>query len=301
MSHEHHSHQHPTSAGTFDRAFAIGVALNLAFVVAETAGGLLANSLALLADAGHNLSDVLGLLLAWGASVLSRRGPTQRRTYGLRRSSILAALTNALLLLIAVGAIVWEALQRFGNPEPVAGPLVIWLAGVGIVINTATALLFVKGHDDMNIRGAFVHMAADAAVSAGVVIAGVVMFYTGWLWVDPLMSLLIALVITLGTWNLLRNSLNLALDAVPAHINPEQVRNYLQQLPGVSQVHDLHIWGMSTTEIALTVHLVMPQAGDDDALLQRLNHELQERFAIGHCTVQIERSLHCHLAPDEIV
>jgi len=297
----HHDHQHlPLPAGTFDRAFAIGVVLNLVFVVAEGVGGWLANSLALLADAGHNLSDVLGLLLAWGASVLSRRSPTLRHTYGLRRSSILAALANALLLLVAVGAIVWEAVLRIAAPEPVVGPLVIWLAAFGIVINTATALLFVKGHNDMNIRGAFLHMAADAAVSLGVVIAGMVMLYTGWLWVDPMISLAIALVITLSTWSLLRDSVDLALDAVPANINPEQVRQYLESLPGVLEIHDLHIWAMSTTEIALTAHLVMTRMPDDDALLHTLQHELQHHFGIHHSTVQMQwgQTGHaCHLPP----
>ena len=302
MSEDHH-HHHP-GPGNYDRAFAIGVALNLGFVLAEATGGWLANSLALLADAGHNLSDVLGLLLAWGASVLSRRSPTRRRTYGLRRSSILAALANALLLLLAVGAIVWEAIGRISAPEPVTGTLVIGLAGIGIVINTLTALMFVKGHHDMNIRAAFLHMAVDAGVSLGVVITGVIILYTGWQWVDSLTSLLIALVIFLGTWSLLRDSLNLALDAVPDHIDPARVRALLQSRPGVSEVHDLHIWAMSTTEIALTVHLVVQQLPDDDTLLYNLNHSLREEFGIAHCTIQLEsaQARHpCHLAPEDVV
>ncbi len=308
--HEHDDHGHRSGGhshhhGPVDHnaAFAIGVTLNLLFVVTEAVFGVFAHSLALLADAGHNLSDVFGLLLAWGASYLSRRLPTVRRTYGLRRSSILAALFNALFLLIAIGGIAWEAVRRFGDPQPVQGGTVMWVAGVGIVINTATALLFMSGRkSDLNIRGAFLHMAADAAVSAGVVVAGLVMLATGWLWLDPVVSLVIAAVIFAGTWGLLRDSVNLALDAVPEGIDVPQVRRYLESLPNVVAVHDLHIWGMSTTETALTAHLVMREAVINDDLLRRAAAELREKFGIEHATLQLETAaLACRLAPNEIV
>jgi cobalt-zinc-cadmium efflux system protein len=290
MAHDHdHAQGHDHAPKDFGKAFAIGIALNLAFVATEAVYGYIANSLALLADAGHNLSDVLGLALAWGATILVRRLPTRRRTYGLRRSSILASLINAVLLLVAVGAIAWEAIGRFQHPEPVAGGTVMAVAGVGIVINGATAWLFASGSkSDINIRGAFLHMAADAAVSIGVVLAAFAMQATGWLWLDPAVSLAIVLVITLGTWGLLRDSLNLVMDAVPPHIDPAEVEAYLAGLPGVLAVHDLHIWGISTTEVALTAHLVKPDAQVDDALLAEIQHELHERFGIGHSTVQLE-------------
>lgn len=284
------AHNHDHGPAHYDRAFAIGIVLNLVFVALETVWGLKAHSLALLADAGHNLGDVLGLLLAWGASLLSRRRPTRRRTYGLRRSSILAALFNAMILLVAVGGIAWEALRRLGRPEPVQADLVIGVAAVGIVINTATALLFLAGRRrDLNLRGAFLHMAADAAVSGGVVVAGLVMRATHWLWLDPVLSLGIVAVITVGTWGLLRESLDLALDAVPEGVNPQAVEAYLSGLPGVVEVHDLHIWAMSTTEAALTAHLVKPDARDDDLLLARASRELHDTFAIEHTTLQLER------------
>ena len=292
MSHDHdhgsaHSHDHaPKDFGT---AFAVGIALNLAFVATEAIYGYVANSLALLADAGHNLSDVLGLALAWGATILVKRLPTKRRTYGLRRSSILASLINAILLLVAVGAIAWEAIGRFGHPEPVASGTVMVVAGIGILVNGITAWLFAAGSkSDVNIRGAFLHMAADAAVSLGVVIAALAMRATGWLWLDPLVSLVIVVVITVGTWSLLRHSVDLAMDAVPPHIDPDEVEKYLASLPGVVAVHDLHIWGMSTTEVALTVHLVKPDAKIDDAVLTQIQHDLHERFHIDHSTVQFE-------------
>jgi cobalt-zinc-cadmium efflux system protein len=282
-----HSHQHDPV--DYNRAFALGVGLNAAFVVAEAGAGLAAGSLALLADAGHNLSDVLGLLLAWGASWLAARSPTRRRTYGLRRSTILAALLNAMLLLVAVGGICWEAVRRLASPLPPPGTTVVWIAAVGIAINTATALLFLRGGKrDVNIRGAFLHMAADAAVSLGVVIAGIVMQLTAWAWIDPVVSLAIAAIILLGTWSLFRESLDLALDAVPAGIDPVAVHSYLSGVPGVAAVHDLHIWALGTSEAALTAHLVMPEPADHDRLLADLSRELHDRFGIEHATVQIE-------------
>jgi cobalt-zinc-cadmium efflux system protein len=307
-SHDHghsHGHSHSHAPADFNRAFAIGVALNTGFVIVEAAYGFLANSLALLADAGHNLGDVLGLLMAWAAAVLVKRRPTARHTYGLKRSSILASLFNAVLLLVAVGMILWEAVQRLARPEPVAETTVIWVAAIGIAINTATALMFLRGRkDDINIRGAFTHMAADAAVSLGVVIAAVAVMMTGWLWLDPAVSIAIALVITYGTWSLLSASVNLALDAVPRNIDPTRIDAYFAALPGVTEVHDLHIWAMSTTEVALTVHLVRPGAGLDDELLGRTCHDMQEKFGIGHVTVQVESGdpeHACRLAPAEVV
>jgi cobalt-zinc-cadmium efflux system protein len=285
----HGGHGHSHGPPDFGRAFAFGIALNLLFVGIEALYGWLSNSLSLLADAGHNLSDVLGLLLAWIATLLAKRVPTERRTYGLRRSSILASLGNALLLLAAVIGICWEALLRLRHPEPIASGTVMLVASVGIVVNGLTAWLFASGSKgDINVRGAFLHMLADAAVSAGVVLAALAMRYTGWLWLDSLTSLAIALVITIGTWGLLRDSIDLSLDAVPRHIDPSAVEAYLASLPGVLAVHDLHIWAMSTTEVALTVHLVKPDAVVDDALLSQIGGELARRFGIGHATVQLE-------------
>jgi cobalt-zinc-cadmium efflux system protein len=302
MDHEHAHNHAPTD---FGRAFAIGIALNLGFVVVEAIYGGIAHSLALIADAGHNLSDVLGLALAWGASILVRRLPTKRRTYGLRRTSILAALSNALFLLIAIGAIAWEAIRRLQHPESVASGVVMGVAAVGILINGITAWLFMSGRKgDLNIRGAFLHMAADAVVSLVVVLAALAMRYTGWLWLDPAVSLAIVVVIAVGTWSLLRDSVNLALDAVPQGIDPDEVEAYLAALPGVAAVHDLHIWGMSTTEAALTVHLVTPDASVDDALLARINKDMHGRFAIDHTTIQFELgdAAHpCDQAPVAIV
>ena len=308
MAHNHshdHNHNYSHIQKNFDRAFAIGITLNVGFVVIEVVFGLLSNSLALLADAGHNLSDVLSLLFAWGASVLVRKLPTQRHTYGLRRTSILAALINALVLLVAVGAIAWEAMLRFGHPESVASDTIIWVASVGIVINGFTAWLFMSGQkQDINIRAAYLHMMADAAVSLGVVLAAIAIKFTDWLWLDPLVSLVVAIIIGIGTWGLLRESLNLALDAVPANIHPAKVEAYFAGLPGIEAVHDLHIWAMSTTEIALTVHLVKPDAIIDDLLLAQINNELGERFGIQHTTVQFEcgdMSHPCKQAPAEVV
>lgn len=287
------------------RAFLVGIGLNLGFVVAEAVFGLLAHSLALLADAAHNLSDVLSLSLAWGATVLARRLPTQRHTYGLRRTSILAALLNSLILLVAVGGIGWEAIRRIGEPEPIAGATVIWVAAVGVAINGVTAWFFRPGRaDDLNIRSAFLHMTADAAISLGVVLAGLGMLVTGWMWLDSAVSLMIVAVIVIATWSMLRESLNLTMDAVPARIDPAHVEAYLAGLPGVIAVHDLHIWGMSTTETALTVHLVKPDASIDDALLSRINRELHEMFGIDHTTVQFELgdATHpCRQAPAHVV
>lgn len=301
----HGSHGHNHAPADFGSGFAIGIALNVGFVIAEAVFGVRAHSLALLADAGHNLSDVLGLLLAWGAAVLARRLPTPRHTYGFRSSSILAALFNAVLLLVAVGGIAWEAIGRFQNPSPVSGGTVIWVAAAGIVVNGATALLFMSGRKgDLNIRGAFLHMAADAGVSLGVVIAGMVLLATRLLWIDPLVSLVIVAVILWGTWGLLKDSVNLALAAVPEGIDVAAVRTYLQGLPAVKEVHDLHIWAMSTTETALTAHLVRTDPECDDAMLAKAAHELQERFGIEHTTLQLETgsAAHpCRLAPDEKV
>jgi cobalt-zinc-cadmium efflux system protein len=292
--HDHHGHLHALPA-TFDRAFALGVGLNLAFVLAELLFGVRAHSLALISDAGHNLSDVLGLSLAWAGSLLARRGPTPRRTYGMRRFSILAAIGNAGFLLVAVGAITVEAIARLYHPEPVASGEVMVVAAIGIVINTGTALAFMRGrHGDLNIRGAFLHMLADAGASAGVVVAGLLIALTDWFWLDPAVSLLLVALIIWSSWGLARDSLDLALDAVPPGIDPDQVTDVLRQLDGVMEVHDLHIWGMSTTDVALTVHLVRPCAGGEDAVLAAATEQLRTRFGIAHATIQLERGLAVH-------
>ncbi len=288
-----HEHHHDTA--DYSRAFKIGVALNVGFIIVEVVFGLLADSLVLLADAGHNLSDVFGLLLAWGGSHLTQRESTDRHTYGWRKSSILAALFNAIILLVAIGGIGWEAIRRLNNPSHVAGVTIIWVAAIGVIINGVTALLFMSGRQsDLNIRGAFLHMVADAGVSVGVVIAGVAIIFTGWLWLDPVVSLMIVIIIFIGTWGLLKESFNLALDAVPKHIDPKEVKNFLSNLPGVSQVHDLHIWGMSTTEVALTAHVVKQNAIDADSLLAEIKKELHDQFGIGHTTIQWERGDELH-------
>ena len=304
--HVHHGgHAHGARGPGYERAFAVGVFANAAFVVVEAGLGLLSGSLALLADAGHNLSDVLGLMLAWGAFRLASRAPTARRTYGLGRTTILAALLNAVLLAAAAGGIAWEAIRRLGHPEPVAGAVVMWAAGVGIVVNAGTALLFVRvRRDDLNARAAFLHMAADAGVSAGVVVAGFAMLATGFLWIDPLVSLVVVAAVGLGTWGILRESLDLALDAVPNGIDRHAVETYLATLPGVTAVHDLHIWGVSTTQTALTAHLVKPDPAGDDALLARICEDLAHRFGIAHATLQWERGdgTHvCRLEPPDVV
>ena len=304
MPHEHdHSPGHSQAPINYRKAFAIGVALNVSYVAVEAAFGLFAHSLALVADAGHNLSDVVSLLLAWGASRLSQSEPTTRFTYGLRSSTILASLVNAIILLIAIGAIAWEAIRRFHQPQEVSGTLMTAVASIGVVVNTITALLFLKGRDtDLNIKGAFLHMAADAAVSLGVVIAGFAITRTGFQWIDPVTTLIIVAVIAFGTWSLLRESINLALLAVPPGIELREVKNYLAALPHVTAVHDLHVWPMSTTETALTAHLVRSVDYCDTQLLERTCRELHDRFHIEHATIQFETEDHnCHLAPDKRV
>jgi cobalt-zinc-cadmium efflux system protein len=301
---DHRGRAHGHAPASFGTAFAVGIGLNLTFVAVEFSYGVLANSVALMADAGHNLSDVLGLVIAWIASVLTRRAPSSRYTYGLGGSSILAALFNAMLLLVAVGAIAWEAVLRLFHPEPVASGTVMIVATVGIIVNGVTAALFASGRKgDLNIRGAFLHMVADAAVSAGVVVAALTILYTGWLWLDPLASLVIVGVIVWGTWSLLRDSLAMSVDAVPASIDPQAVRSYLASCAGVTAVHDLHIWPLSTTESALTAHLVFPGGHPGDEFLAVAASELRQRFGIGHTTLQIEISEEtaCHLAPDHVV
>jgi cobalt-zinc-cadmium efflux system protein len=295
-SHASHSHAgHAHAPASFDRAFAIGVGLNVAFVVAEIGFGLRTNSLALISDAGHNLGDVLGLVLAWAGTVLARRGPTPRRTYGMRRFSILAAMANAGLLLIAVGAIIVEGVDRLRHPAPVAGGVVSVVAAIGIAINLGTALGFMRGRaHDLNIRGAWLHMLGDAGASAGVVVAGLLIQATGLLWIDPAASLLLAVAILWSTWGLAKDSVNLALDAVPAGIDPLEVDAALRGLEGVVEVHDLHIWGMSTTDVALTAHLIRPCHGGEDALLASATRLLRDRFGIAHATLQVEQGLAIH-------
>lgn len=303
--HHGHAHSHAHAPPDFSRAFAIGVALNLGYVALEAAFGLIAGSLALLADAGHNLSDVLGLVLAWGAASLSRRGPTPRRTYGYKASSILAALGNAALLLVAVGAIAWEAILRLIEPAPVATGTVLWVAALGVLVNGGTAWLFASGRKgDVNIRGAFLHMVADAGVTVGVILAALLIGWTGWLWLDPAVSLVIALAILASTWGLLRDSVDLAMAAVPPDIDPDEVRDWLASLPGVTEVHDLHIWAMSTTERALTAHLVHGEMVADADLIRRVQAGANERFRISHVTVQLETAeaaQFCTLRPDQVV
>jgi cobalt-zinc-cadmium efflux system protein len=286
--HGHHHHRAPDAGN--GRAFALAIGLNIVFVGVEFSYGFIANSTALMADAGHNLSDVLGLALAWGAALLGRSAPNGRYTYGLRSSSILAALANALLLMVACGAIAWEAVHRFSNPAPVAGITVSVVAALGVAVNGFSAWLFMAGSkDDLNVRGAYLHMAADAAISLAVVVAGLAIMATGWTWLDPLTSIAIVLVIVVGTWSLLRESLQLVLGAVPASIDAGAVAAYLQQRPGVAEVHDLHIWAMSTTENALTAHLVMPAGYPGDQTIDGIVAELRHDFAIHHCTLQVEQ------------
>lgn len=305
-SHDHHGHGHGHGHAhgppDYGRAFAIGVSLNLTFVAVEAFFGILAHSMALLADAAHNLSDVFGLVLAWGAAALARRLPSSRRTYGLRKSTVLAAVANSLLLLFVTGGVVWEAIGRIRNPAPVHGKLMIIVAAIGIVINGCSALMFLSARKhDANVRAAFLHLVTDAAVSGGVVLTGVVLSVTKWDWIDPVASLTISAVILVGTWSLLRDALNLALDAVPSHIDPDKVRAYLAALPGVHEVHDVHIWAMSTTESALTAHLVM--SAPPDGFVGEVCAALQEQFHIGHSTIQIDpvASPACRLAPEHLV
>jgi cobalt-zinc-cadmium efflux system protein len=283
--HTHHQH----SRTNFGRSFAIGIALNVAFVVLEAVFGFTANSMALLSDAGHNLSDVLGLIIAWAGGLMARTGSSPRFTYGLKKASILAALINALLLLVAVGAIGAEAVRRLTHPSPTNGGVVMIVAAVGIVVNGSTAMLFARGHRDINIRGAFLHMAADAAVSAGVVLAGFAILWTGLQWVDPVMSLAVAAVVLWGCLSLLKESVWMSLAGVPSGIDTAEVEIALSGLDGVDAVHDLHVWPLSTTETALTAHIVTRRADYPDALLAAARQILQDRFHIGHCTIQVER------------
>ncbi len=302
MPHDH-SHHHDHGERSHNLAFAVGIGLNAAFVVLEGTYGVLSHSMALLADAGHNLGDVLALGLAWAASALARREPSARFTYGWRSSSILAALFNAALLLVITGGIAWEALQRLAAPPPVGAETVVWVSLIGIAINGSSALLFARNsRHDINLRGAFLHLAADAAVSLGAMLAGIGILMSGWLWLDPVTGLVIAAVIVASTWTLLRDSAGLALDAVPGHIDPHVVRGYLAALAGVTEVHDLHIWGMSTTETALTAHLVMPAGHPGDAFTAEVCKQLHERFRVQHSTIQIETGAQpCALAPDHVV
>lgn len=286
MTDHHHTHRHVTNYG---RAFAIGIALNTLFVLVEAYYGWQADSLALLSDAGHNLSDVLGLMIAWGGFYLGNLRPSRKHTYGLGRATMMAAMFNALLLLVVTGGIAWEAIDRFKQPMPIEGGVVMLVAAIGVAINGTTAWLFMSGNmHDLNLRGAFLHMAADTLVSLGVVIVGALFIVTGWTWLDPAISLVIALVILFGTWDLLRHSLHLSLDGVPASIELDAVRNYLSALPEVSAVHDLHVWAMSTSETALTVHLVTCNGNPGDDFLNRVAGGLRENFAIQHTTIQTE-------------
>ena len=300
--HGHHSHSH--APADFGMAFALGAVLNTGFVIGEAAFGLASHSLALLADAGHNLGDVAALLMAWAASWLAKKQPSERYTYGLRSTSMLAALINAVVLLLITGAVAAEAVRRLIAPSPVVGVTVMAVAAVGILVNGGTALMFMSGRKgDLNVRGAFQHMLADALVAAGVVAAGGVLLVTGWLWIDPLASLIVSAIIVWGTWGLLKDSVNMVLQAVPPGIEPDAVRGYLEGSPGVEELHDLHIWAMSTTETALTAHLVMPAGHPGDRVLGRICLDLNKRFGIGHATLQIEVSAEaeCALQPAHVV
>ena len=285
MSHDHEGHSH--GASNFGRAFALGIALNTAFIIIEVIYGIAAGSMALVADAAHNFSDVIGLAMAWSAFAIAKRKPTRRHTFGLRKTTVLAALANAILLLVALGGVVWEAFGRLRQPGPINGQVVIVVAAIGVVINGASALLFLKGQkSDVNVRAAFLHLASDALVALGVVVTGVIIWKTGWMRLDPLVSIAVSLVIVAGTWGLLKQSVNLALDAVPEGIDVEAVNAFLMSLPGVSEVHDLHIWAMSTTETALMAHLVMAECAPQ--FLTNVNRELHTKFEIGHSTLQVE-------------
>jgi cobalt-zinc-cadmium efflux system protein len=296
-SEHHHDHGHSHAPANFSRAFAVGIALNTVFVAVEAFYGWKINSLALLADAGHNLSDVAGLVLAWGGALAGKLRPDTRYTYGFKRASILAAFINAVLLLVAMGSLGWEAANRLHAPEATEGWTIMAVAGVGIVINTATALMFMRGgKDDLNIRGAFLHMAADALVSLGVVLGGALYLWQGWAWIDPVMSLIIAVVIVLGTWSLFRQSLHLLFDGVPAGVDLSAVRQLLQGLPEVADVHDLHVWAMGTSDTALTAHLVLAhQSADTNAVLHEAEHELHEHFEIRHVTLQLESPVYAQV------
>lgn len=295
-----HDHSHPHAPRDFSRAFLTGILLNTGFIAAEIIFGLLSGSLALLSDAGHNAGDVLGLALAWGATALAKRRPTERFTYGLQSSSIMAALANAVLLLVATGGIAWEAIERLSAPVSTAGTTVMIVAGIGILINGFTAWLFRRGGaHDLNIRGAYLHMAADAAVSLGVVISGFILLRTGWQWVDPLTSLIVAVLIVVSGWGLLRDSMRMALQAVPPHIDLMDVKTFMLSHAGVADMHDLHIWAMSTTETALSAHISMKEGYAGDRFLKDITHALEHRFGISHSTIQIELG-NCEHACDEI-
>lgn len=304
----HHGHGHGCCAHQpkdFGRAFMFGVLLNTLFIVTEVVWGLKANSLALLADAGHNASDVLALAIAWGASRLGKKQPSERFTYGMRGSSIIASLANAVMLLVVVGGIGWESLMRLAHPVPSEGYTIIMVAAIGVIINGATALFFLSGRKgDINIRGAYLHMVADAAISLGVVVSGFLILKTGWLWLDPVTSLVIAGVIIMGTWGLLVESVEMALQAVPKGIDTAKVKSFLHKLPGVSDVHDLHIWSMSTTEIASSMHIVIPGKHPGDGFIRDIGERLRREFGISHTTVQIEiadTGTDCPFAPDHVV
>jgi cobalt-zinc-cadmium efflux system protein len=302
--HSHgHDHGHTHLPKQFDIAFFAATTLNVALVLAQVVYGVSSHSIALIADAGHNAGDALGLVLAWIAHVISRRRPTANYTYGFRSASILAALANGMILLVATGIIAWEAVNRFFEPAPVASATVMVVAMAGIVVNALSARLLMGHGSDLNIRGAFLHMIADAVVSAGVVLAAALILLTGWLWIDPLASLVISGVIVWGTWGLFRNALRMSMDAVPGGIDPVAVKAFLHGLSGVRGVHDIHIWAMSTTETALTCHLVMPAGHPGDAFLADACHQLQHRFGIGHPTVQIELSdaAPCSFEPEHVV
>lgn len=303
--HTHSGHSHSHAPASFGRAFAIGISLNVGYVAVEAVYGFTSQSLALLADAGHNLSDVFGLVLAWGASYLAQRGPTLRRTYGYKSTSTLAALANGVLLLLATGAIGWESFVRLLHPEPVQTTIMLWVAVGGVLVNGATALMFMSGRKgDINIRGAFLHMAADALVTLGVIVAALLIKATGWLWLDPAVGLVIGAVILIGTWSLLRDSINLAMDAVPEGIDPDAVRHWLRSLPGVLEVHDLHVWAIGTTDTALTAHLVRDDVLQDRDLLRAVQDGARTRFSISHATVQLETmeaADDCLLRPDHVV
>ncbi len=297
LPHDHHQHEHGVEH--YDRAFAIGILLNVIFVAVEAGYGFIAGSLALLADAGHNLSDVLSLLLAWGASLLARRAESRRRTYGFRKITIMASLISAVMLLVALGGIAWEAVKRFTAPQPVDGTVVIVVAAIGVIINTLTALLFLSGQKhDLNIKGAFLHMAADAAVSLGVVVAGLVIMQTGWLLVDPIISMAIVVIIFLGTFGLLRDSFNLSIDGVPRHIDIEKIRSYLSDLDTVCDFHDLHVWALSTTETALSVHIVVNHDAIRNDFLDNIQAYLHDHCGIEHATIQVERHTGNQMAHD---
>ena len=303
--HQHLSHhRHGRRETNYGRAFAIGIVANLAYLGGEAVAGIFSGSLALLADAGHNLGDVLGLALSWGAAVLGRRQPSGRFTYGLRSSSILAALANAIILLVVTGGIAWEAIWRISHPVQVAGGIIVAVAAIGIFVNSGTALLFSSGTSDLNVKSAFFHLAADALVTAGVVAAGIVIWLSNWLWLDPVVSLVVSAVIVFGTWGLLRSAIGLALDAVPEGLDAAAVRAHLLALPGVAGLHDLHIWGMSTTETALTCHLIMPDGHPGDTVLNEIAQQLHQRYGIQHATIQIELADSdeaCALTPEHVV